>query len=168
VVFVNAASASGDFVGALAGPRRVIVTATRTAFERNESRFAAPFVRGLTSGEADADKDGRVSVLEAFAYARREVARAYEAEHAILTEHAVLSDSTLARSVGFAAGQGRGPTNPRAAALVAQRADLEAKVVALRARKDQMSASAYEAELERLLVQIAERTRAIRALETSP
>jgi hypothetical protein len=168
VVFVNAASASGDFVGALAGPRRVIVTATRTAYERNESRFATPFVRGLTSGEADADKDGRVSVLEAFAYARREVARAYEAEHAILTEHAVLSDSALARSVAFGSGQGRGPTNPRAAALVAQRAELEAKVLALRARKDQMPASAYEAELERLLVQVAEKTRAIRAMETSP
>ena len=39
---------------------------------------AAPFVRGLTSDEADADKDGRVSVLEAFTYARKEVERAYE------------------------------------------------------------------------------------------
>lgn len=166
VVFVNASSASGDFVGALAGPRRVIVTATRTAFERNESRFATPFVRGLTSGEADADKDGRVSVLEAFDYARKEVARAYETDHAMQTEHAVLSDSALARSVSF--GARRGTTNPRAAALVAERAELEAKVAALRTRKDAMSAAAYEAELERLLVQVAEKTQAIRALERTP
>ena len=76
VVFVNAASGSGDFAAALHGPRRVIVTATRTALERNETRFATPFVRALTTDEADADKDGRVSVLEAFAYAKREVARA--------------------------------------------------------------------------------------------
>jgi hypothetical protein len=166
VVFVNASSGSGDFVGALAGKRRVIVTATRTAFERNESRFAAPFVRGLTSDEADADKDGRVSVFEAFAYARKEVARAYENDHAMQTEHAVLSDSALARSVSF--GAHRGTANPRAVALVAERAELEEKVAALRSRKDAMPPAAYEAELERLLVQVAEKTQAIRALERTP
>jgi hypothetical protein len=166
VVFVNASSGSGDFVGALAGKRRVIVTATRTAFERNESRFAAPFVRGLTSDEADADKDGRVSVFEAFAYARKEVARAYEIDHAMQTEHAVRCARALARSVRY--GAHRGTANPRAAALVAERAELEEKVAALRSRKDAMPPAAYEAELERLLVQVAERTQAIRALERAP
>ena len=165
VVLVNAASGSGDFVSALAGPRRVIVTATRTALERNESRFATPFVRGLTSGEADADKDGRVSVLEAFAYAKREVARVYETDNKMLTEHAALSDSGLARSVSFGAQRGQSaPLDPRAAALVAERSELEAKVAALRGRKDSMSPAAYEAELERLLVQVAEKSQAIRAL----
>ena len=165
VVLVNAASGSGDFVGVLAGPRRVIVTATRTALERNESRFATPFVRGLTSGEADADKDGKVSVLEAFAYAKKEVARVYDTDNKMLTEHASLSDSALARSVGFRAQRGESaPLNPRAAALVAERSELEAKVVVLRGKKDAMPAAAYEAELERLLVQVAEKSQAIRAL----
>ena len=166
VVFVNAASGSGDFGAALRGPRRVVVTATRTALERNETRFATPFVRGLTSDEADADKDGRVSVLEAFSYARKEVARAYEAESKMLTEHATLSDSALARSVTF--GAQRGTTDPRAAALVAQRSELEAQVAALRGKKESMSASAYDAELERLLVLVAEKTQAIRALGAKP
>lgn len=165
VVLVNAASGSGDFVGALAGPRRVIVTATRTALERNESRFATPFVRGLTTGEADADKDGRVSVLEAFAYAKKEVARVYETDNKMLTEHASLSDSALARSVSFGAQRGQSaPLDPRAASLVAERSELEAKVAALRGRKDSMTPAAYEAELERLLVQVAEKSQAIRAL----
>jgi hypothetical protein len=167
IVLVNAASGSGDFVGVLAGPKRVIVTATRTALERNESRFAAPFVRGLTSGEADADKDGRVSVLEAFAYAKKEVARAYETDNKMLTEHAALSDSTLARTVSFGVERGQAtPLDPRAAALVAERSELESKVAALRGRKDAMSPAAYEAELERLLVQVAEKSQAIRALGT--
>ena len=163
VVLVNAASGSGDFAAALAGPRRVIVTATRTALERNETRFAAPFVRALTSDEADADKDGRVSVLEAFAYAKKEVARVYETDRLLLTEHAVISDSTLARTVTFGA-QRTAPTDPRAAALVAERSELEAQVASLRGRKDKLSAAAYDAELERLLVLVAEKTQAIRAL----
>ena len=163
VVFVNAASGSGDFAAVLAGPRRVVVTATRTALERNETRFAAPFVRGLTSDEADADKDGRVSVLEAFAYAKKEVARVYETDKLLLTEHAAMSDSALARTVTFGA-QRTAPTDPRAAALVAERSELEAQVASLRGRKDKLSAAAYDAELERLLVLVAEKTQAIRAL----
>ncbi|HEU4723265.1 MAG TPA: hypothetical protein VFS59_18020 [Gemmatimonadaceae bacterium] len=163
VVFVNASSGSGDFAQALAGPRRVVVTATRTALERNETRFATPFVRALTTDEADADKDGRVSVLEAFTYAKREVARVYETDKRLLTEHAVISDSTLARSVSFGAPRST-TTDPRAAALVAERSELEAQVATLRGRKDKMSPAAYDAELERLLVQVAQKTQAIRAL----
>ncbi|PYP80733.1 MAG: hypothetical protein DMD35_03850 [Gemmatimonadetes bacterium] len=163
VVFVNAASGSGDFGAALAGPRRVIVTATRTALERNETRFATPFVRALTTDEADADKDGRVSVLEAFAYAKKEVARVYEADHRLLTEHATISDSTLARSVTFGAPRSA-PTDPRAAALVAERSELESQVAALRGKKESMTPAAYDAELERLLVLVAQKTQAIRAL----
>jgi hypothetical protein len=163
VVFVNASSGSGDFAQALAGPRRVVVTATRTALERNETRFATPFVRALTTDEADADKDGRVSVLEAFGYANREVARAYETDKRLLTEHAVISDSTLARSVSFGAPRST-TTDPRAAALIAERSELEAQVATLRGRKDKMSPAAYDAELERLLVQVAQKTQAIRAL----
>jgi len=163
VVFVNAASGSGDFGAALAGPRRVIVTATRTALERNETRFATPFVRALTTDEADADKDGRVSVLEAFAYAKKEVARAYETDKRLLTEHAAITDSTLARTVTFGARRGA-PTDPRAAALVAERSELESQVAALRGRKESMSSAAYDAELERLLVLVAQKTQAIRAL----
>ncbi len=160
VVFVNAASGSGDFVGALAKPGRVVVTATRTAIERNETSFAAPFVRGLTGGEADADKDGRVSVFEAFTFAKKEVERAYESDNRMLTEHAVLSDSALARTIAF--GGARPSDDPRVAALVAERQALESQVAALRARKASMDAAVYERELEGLLLQIAEKSRAIR------
>lgn len=166
VVFVNAASGSGDFVGALAKPGRLVVTATRTAIERNETTFAAPFVRGLAGAEADADKDGRVSVLEAFTYAKTEVARAYETDNRMLTEHAVLSDTTLARTVAF--GGARASSDPRVVALVAERQALESQVGALRARKATLEAAAYERELERLLLSMAEKTQAIRAAGGKP
>jgi hypothetical protein len=166
VVFVNAASGSGDFVPILAGRGRIIVSATKTAIERNETIFARPFVRGLTGSEADADKDGRVSVFEAFDYAKKEVARLYEVDNKMLTEHAVLSDSALARTVAF--GGARGSTDPRVIALVAERQELEAQVAALRGRKAATDSATYERELERLLLLVAEKTQAIRAVGGTP
>ncbi len=166
VVFVNAASASGDFARVLAGPRRVVLTATKSSVERNDTRFATYFVRGLSSGEADTNKDSKVSVLEAFSYAQREVVREYETDNRMLTEHAILSDSSLAATVAF--GGRAVSSDPKVAALVAERQGLESQVAALRARKDSMTASAYETELERLLIAIAERTQAIRAAGGTP
>lgn len=166
VVFVNAASASGDFGRVLAGPGRVILTSTKSSVERNDTRFATYFVRGLNSGEADANKDGRISVLEAFAFAEREVAREYETDSRMLTEHAMLSDSTLASTVAF--GGAAVSNNPRVAALVAERRVLEEEVAALRARKASMAPAAYDTELERLLVAIAEKSQAIRAAGGTP
>ncbi|CAN5837955.1 hypothetical protein BH11GEM1_BH11GEM1_25050 [soil metagenome] len=166
VVFVNAGSGSGDFVPVLAGKGRVIVTASRTGIERNESIFAGPFVRGLTGTEADADKDGRVSVFEAFDFARREVARSYEESKKMLTEHAVLSDSALARTVTF--GLPRAKADPRIAALVAERQDLESQVVSLRSRKATIDSTAYDRELERLLLLVAMKSQAIRVAGGRP
>jgi hypothetical protein len=162
VVVVVAASGSGDFVEALKGPGRVVITATRSAFERNESVFASHFVRGVASAEADANKDGRLTVMESFEYAVREVERAYTSEQKLLTEHAVVSDTALAARTVFAAAVASG--DPRVVALVAERKALEDELAALRAKKDSMPAAAYEKELERILVAIAEKTQAISAL----
>ena len=166
VVFVNAATGSGDFVSVLRGPGRVIVTATKGPFERNESVFALPFVKGLVSGEADADKDGRISVLEAFTFAQKEVARSYENDRKLQTEHAVVSDSALARTIAF--GGAKASDDPRVIALVAERQALESQVAELRARKATMDSTAYARELERLLLVIAEKSQAIRATGGKP
>ena len=107
-----------------------------------------------------------MSVLEAFSYAKKEVARAYETDNRMLTEHATLSDSTLARSIAF--GGARASTDPRAAALVAERQALESQVADLRARKASLEPAAYERELERLLLAIAEKSQAIRAVGGRP
>lgn len=162
VVVVNAATGSGDFVSALAGPERLVITATKSAFERNESVFGEFFARGL-AGEADADKDGRVSMLEAFEYARREVARRYESGGLLQTEHAQISDSALGRTVALE--RAALPADPRIATLVAERRALEARVDALRRRKASMDSTAYERELESLLLEIAQKSAAIRAAQ---
>ena len=197
LALVNAASASGDFIPALAARGRIVITATKTSLERNETRFGEFFVQAYSGDGADTDKDGRVSLLEAFVFARREVARLYERERHLLTEHALLDDDgdgrgseeptatpgdgklarafvlggrTVARG-SAAAGRADVSTktaNPRAASLIAERDSLERAVAALRGRKASMAAPAYETELERLLVAIAEKTQAIRALEGTP
>lgn len=161
VVLVNASSASGDFLAALSGPGRVIITATKSAMQRNETTFAGHFSRALTDGAADGDKDGRISLLEAFVWARSEVARGYERRNLLATEQPQLTDSALARTVAF--GTAAAPSDPRIAALWAERLALSAQVDALRRRKGMMDSTAYERELERLLLEIATRTAAIRA-----
>ena len=166
VVFVIGASASGDFAGVLKGPGRVVLTATRTAFERNESLFAGEFVRGLASSEADADKDGRTTVMESFTFAVREVAKGYETQRRMLTEHAVVSDSVLAARTVYAAAASSG--DPRVVALVAERKALEEELEKLRVRKSGMLEVDYERELERILVAIAEKSAAIRAVGGRP
>jgi hypothetical protein len=187
VAVVNTTPASGPFLEALSAPNRVILTATRSAQERNETRFGAYFVEALADEVSDLDKDGRVSLLEAFEYARGEVERYYEGLNLLATEHPVLDDNgdgegstepgaegadgLLARtfwlgevSVGTALAMGppEGITDPELRRLYEEKADLERRVAELRTLKSQMEESRYERELEDLLVSLALKNREIR------
>jgi hypothetical protein len=186
VALVNTASASGGWVAELAAEGRVIATATRSGMERNQTTFGRFFVDALTGDGADTDKDGRVSLLEAFDYARREVARFYESEGRLQTEHALLDDDGdgegsdepepgsgdggLARLAFLAPATGAGSAeaaleagdDPELAALLAERAAIEARLERLKARRDATPAADYDAELEELLVDLALKSEAIR------
>jgi hypothetical protein len=178
VVLVNTASASGDWGKALGAKGRTIVTATKSGMERNETEFPRYFIEAFTGDGADADKDGRVSVLEAFTYAKREVERFYEKSHRLLTEHAVLDDDglgaptpdgdgRLARTL-FLGGAGENAADastaadPRLAELRQRRGELERRIGALKARKEQMAEAEYQDELETLLLELAREDEAIR------
>lgn len=178
VIVVNAASASGDWVAPLAGPRRSVVTATRSGAERDETHFGRHFADALEADEADRDKDGRLSLWEAFEYARREVARVYQRDQRLQTEHALLEadgDSVGSREPDPLSGDGaaaallyltgRTPraADPAVAGLEAQRDSLTRAVTDLRVRKDTMAADAYERRLEALLVALARVNRDLRA-----
>jgi len=172
IVFVNTASSSGAFLQPLAGPARTIVAATKTGGERNETRFPQYFVEALDNEAADRDRNGRVSILEAFDYAAAKVKAAYEQEGHIITEHATLDDSNQGK---LAATQFLAPERSRTAAaqaadpalrvLLEQRDALERQVAELRLRKDTMETARYEQELEKLLTDLAMKTRAIRDFE---
>ena len=172
ISFVNTASSSGAFLQALAGPNRAIVTATKTGGERNETRFPEFFVEALNGDAADNDRNGRVSLQEAFTYALAKVKDVYEKEGHIITEHATLDDGNEGK---FAATQFLAPRGSRASAntsadpamraLLEQRDGLEEQIAQLRLKKDSMDAARYEEQLEKLLTDLALKTRAIRELE---
>lgn len=181
VVVVNAASASGGWVEPLAGPRRAVVTATRSALERDETQFGGHFAAALAAEDADRDKDGRLSLLEAFEYARREVTRIYQRDQRLQTEHALLDgdgdgvgardpdattgDGAAAAAIFLDAGRARAAGSPALAGLEAARDSLQRAVTALRGRKDTMAPDAYEQRLEALLLELARITRALRERE---
>jgi hypothetical protein len=172
VVLVNTASASGEFTKVLAGKDRTIVTATKSGMEGNDTEFARYFVEAFTDDKADADKDGRVSVREAFDYAHREVVRFYEKGRRLLTEHAVLEDGGGMASAMFLGTSSDAPIagatgaqDPKLLELTRRRRELEEKIAALRSRKPQMASADYEDALETLLVELARSEDAIRRHE---
>jgi hypothetical protein len=183
VAFINMTSASGDMLPVLAAPNRVIVTATKSSFERNESRFAQFFIDALTKDVADTDKDGRISLLEAFRYAVVETKRVYESDTRLQTEHAQLDDTGA--KTGVAEPDGRtgqgvlarrffldgafasraGANDPQLAALYKDKFAIEEQIEQLRARKASMTADAYDDALENLFVQLARKAKSIREIE---
>jgi hypothetical protein len=190
VAFVDLTSASGDMLPVLSAPNRVIITATKSSFERNESVFAKYFVAALTSDGADVDKDGRVSLLEAYRYALTETKRYYDDQSRLQTEHAQLdddgdkkgtaepelrvasadADGALARRVflggaGPALASAAAANDPRLAALYKERFAIEARIDDLKKRKSTLAPDAYDDALENLLVELAMKARAIRAME---
>ncbi|HEX3866674.1 MAG TPA: hypothetical protein VHV78_07955 [Gemmatimonadaceae bacterium] len=182
VAFINLTSASGDMLPILAGPNRVIITATKSAFERNESHFAQFFVDAYTKDGADTDKDGRVSLLEAFRYAEAETKRVYDSDSRLQTEHAQLEDmgakegtadpdgktgeGLLARRFFLDVAGGRAALNdPQLAALYREKFAFEDRIDQLRLEKTSMTPDAYDDALEGLLVQLARKAKAIRDIE---
>ena len=183
VVFVNTASASGPFVEALAGPGRTIVTATRTGAERFATLFGGYFVDALVGDAADADKNRKVSVLEAFNAAKIDVTRAYEKQGIMLTEHPLLEDGGDGEGSLEPSAQGKDgriaailslgtpatalalPDDPQLRQLYEERRALEQRVESLKLLKSSMEPGKYASELEGLLTELAKKSQQIRAAE---
>ena len=180
VVIVNTASASGPFIKALSGKNRVVITATSSAREYHATLFGDYFVSAFAESGADTDKDERVSMLEAFAFARRETRRAYDNEKQLLTEHALLDDNgdgegslnpgefkpdgALANRVylqqppSLALG-----TSPQLDEMMQRKQDLEQSISELKLQRASLPRIDYYTRLEELLVDLALLSREIRA-----
>ena len=93
VVVINCASSSAPYLSKLSAPQRVVITATKSGFEQNYARFGQYFAGAIAEPEADLDKDGQTSLLEAFLTASGRVDEFYLAAGRLVTEHALLDDN---------------------------------------------------------------------------
>jgi hypothetical protein len=170
---VNATSASGAILETWAAEGRTLITATRSGFERNATRFAQHFAAALAAGSADINKNGVITAQEAFDYASRRVADSFTRDGALATEHPQIAGGTagriaVARLASAAPAIEAAASNPAVAALVAERDKLDMDIEALRARRESMANDAYLAELQRLLVSLAEVQAKIDAAQPRP
>lgn len=178
VVFVNTSSASFEYLERLAGRGRIVVTATDSAAQQYATIFPEFFVEAFTTESADLDRNGRVSVWEAFRSASAGVKGWFEAQGRLATERPLLDDN--GDGIGREAEE-PGPdgalaqmtylqpetpavagADPAVAELLRERATLESRLEALRAGKANVPAEQYERELEALLLEIARLDRQIK------
>jgi hypothetical protein len=177
---IDCASASGPFINALSAPGRVIITATRSGYEENVTRFGNYLARDAADPSADLDKDGQTSLLEAFLMASRQTQDFYKDAGRLATEHSLIDDNgdglgtpaDFFRGVRAVKKAANGKTvdgvhahqmnlvrsaneQELSPALRARRDELEAQLSALRDRKPQMQEDDYYNQLEKILVGMA-------------
>jgi len=179
LVFVDTTGGSFPFLKKLAGRNRVVLTATDSAMQQFETVFPEYFVKAFDEDAADADKNGRVSIWEAFQYASAEVRKWFEEKGQLATERPLLDDTgagigrealapgadgALARTTYLEPEPALElPSDAALALLVRRRAAIERGLEELKARKEAMPPDQYEAELERILIELARISAQIRA-----
>jgi hypothetical protein len=181
LIVIDTTSSSAPFLKELSAPGRVIVTATKSGFEQNFTRFGQYLAEAIIDPKADLDKDGQISLLEAFLYASHAVAQFYAEAGRLATEHALLDDNgdglgtpaewfrglrPVQRARDGAALDGHRAhqihllSSPTEAAippeLRAKRDQLELQVLDLRDNKAKYSEDDYFSKLEPLLREIAQ------------
>ena len=179
LVFVDTTGASFPFLRKLAARGRVVLTATDAAAQQFETVFPEYFIKAFEDPAADLDRNSRVSIWEAFTYASAGVRQWFEQKGQLPTERPLLDDT--------GAGIGREALNPGTdgaiarvtyvepdavlalpsdaalAGLMRRRAELERQLEELKARKESTPPDQYDADLEKLLVEIARIGAQIRA-----
>jgi hypothetical protein len=180
LVVIQCASASGPFLNALSAPGRVIITATRSGYEVNATRFGGYLAQAIADPAADLDKDGQTSLLEAYLSASRLVEQFYKEQGRLMTEHALLDDN--GDGLGTPAEWFRGVRAVKSAAdakavdgvrthqmflvrgdaerqlspeVRARRDELERELGALRSRKTKINEDEYYRQLEGILLETA-------------
>ena len=184
LVFVNTTAASAPFLAPLAGAGRVVITATESPVQRYATVFPEFLVHAFADTAGDVDRNGRVSVWEAFSWASAGVRHWYRERGRLATERALLDDTGDGRGVDAGDGEDGPPPGLAAAVyvgagvdgaaiggggddaggLAARRDALDVAVAELRAARESMPPERYAAELERLLLELARVSRDLRRL----
>lgn len=175
IAIVNTTSASYGFSASLSSEGRVVISSTRSPSEKFDPIFPRYFIEALDARKGDRDKNKRVSMLEAFHYAKSSVDKWYEEQGRLASEHAGLDDNgdaLFALNPTIADADGRlaeiayidtlidesGSLSPRALELKGRMQELERSVFILRGRKADFLEADYWQEMEKLLVDLARTT----------
>jgi hypothetical protein len=180
VAVIQCASASAPFINRLAGKDRVVITATKSGDEQNFARFGQYMAATIADIRADLDKDGQVSLLEAYLTACRQLDEFYAQEARLATEHALLDDN--GDGLGTPAAWFRGLRATQRAKdgatldgtrahqfhlvasdrerelptdVIRRRDELELKIAALREKKGELNEDDYYGRLEELMLELA-------------
>ena len=151
---VNTTSASGAISESWSADGRTVITATRSGGERIATRFGEHWTAALSSDEADANKNGAITVQEAFDFAARKVSDSYEDAGTLATEHPQLVGDA-AGSMNVALLEARIATTAELEGLIGELATLEEAIDRLRLRRDELGDDAYLSELQSLLLELA-------------
>jgi hypothetical protein len=179
LVFINAASGSFPYIEELSARNHVVITANDTAAQQYETVFPQFMVDALHNEAADLDKNGRISVWEAFSYISARVKEWYDQRSQLPTEHPVLDDDGdgVGRQVDDDGADGmlakvtylqadapvRDTGNPETTALLRRKAELNTQLEELRARKNTMPPDEYDSALEKLLLELARIDRTLKS-----
>lgn len=180
IAIIDTSSASAPFLVKLTGPNRVVVTSTRSGNEQNYARFGKYFAEAIADPKSDLDKDGQISLLEAFLSGAQRTNEFYKTEGRLATEHALLDDN--GDGLGTPADWFRGVRATKQAkdgatldgvrahqfhlvrsadeqqlpsAVRIRRDEMEIAVAKLRLAKPKMKEAAYYRELEKILLELA-------------
>jgi hypothetical protein len=180
LAFIACSSCSGPFLSALSGPNRIVITATKDGNQIQYSRFGEALSLAISGLDADINRDGQTSLLEAWLFASRRTAEYYTNEGRLATEHALLDDNGDEKGTrvdAYEADRPRAnienadqldganaarwhfiPSDEERRLTPEQRKtrdELEAKLEALRKRREELSETEYLLQLEELLVPLA-------------
>ena len=180
VIVVNTASAAFPFLERLAGPRR-----SRDLGDRRRRRSASTpsfpefFIHALEDPAADIDKNGRISIWEAFAAATAPSAATTSSQGSSRPRRALLDDNgdgvghepcgssddgTMASSIYLDEPDARCAADGRSAGAAAPAAGgaRNAKSEELKIRRQFLPPADYQKEFERIMVALAQVQRDIR------
>ena len=178
IVLVNTSSASFPFLERFAGERRIVITATDSVAQRFDTIFPDYFIKAFEDEQADLDKNGRISIWEAFTAAAGSVRRHYQQRGQLATERPLLDDngdgrgrdaseagddgSTASRTYLDQQVAGAAPTDEVLLDLLQKRAVIEGEIEELKVRRSFMQPGEYQKEFERLMVELSRIGRAVR------
>lgn len=177
LVVVNTTSASFPFLERLAGSNRIVITATDSGAQKYATVFPEYFVKALGEASSDLDKNGRTSVFEVFEATSAAVKQHYQQRGQLTTERAVFDDNgdgvgreaeapgpdgSMARLLYLDAESPTAANNPELAGLIRRRRELETEAEALKQKKGAMPEPAWQAEYEKLMIELAKVSREIR------